>query len=181
MKTILVPLVAFLAFALPATRAADKFREGDVFEMRVSGPPEEYTREFNMVLTVDEGTVTVPLVGRVAALGMSNSALASSIQRRLVDGKIFAANVNVNITTRETQRSVIVGGAVRSPGKQPWVQNLTLTGAISFAGGTTEFATDKVKIIRGGTATTYSRKSIEKNPSLDPKIEVGDIVEQKGD
>ena len=181
MKSILVSLLTILAFALPATRAADKFREGDVFEIRVSGPPEEYTREFNMVLTVDEGSVTVPLVGRVAALGMSSTALASSIQRRLVDGKIFAANVNVNITTSQTQRTVIVGGAVRSPGKQPWVQNLTLTGAISSAGGATDFATDKMKIIRGGTAATYSRKAIKKNPSLDPKIETGDIVEQEGD
>lgn len=181
MKRILICLLTFLTVALPSTRATDKFREGDVFEMRVTGPPEEYTREFNLVLTVDEGSVTVPLIGRVAAVGMSSTALASSIQRRLMEAKIFAANANVNITANQIQRTVIVGGSVRSPGKQPWLQDLTLTAAISFAGGPTEFATDKMKIIRAGKATTYSRKAIKKNPSLDPKIETGDIVQQEGD
>jgi polysaccharide export outer membrane protein len=181
MKKIVLGLLTLLAIALPRLQAQNTFRNGDVLEMRLSGPPEEFTREFNIVLTVDEGTVNLPLIGRVAAAGMSSSALAASIERRLKEAKIFTiANVNINSNSGK-DRIIIVGGSVRSPGKQPWIQDLTLTGAISGAGGPSEFAKDTMKIIRGGKAQSYSRKAIKKNPGTDPRVEPGDIIEQEGD
>ena len=180
MKRILLCLIFLLVFGFPRVHADSIFRNGDVFDMRVSGPPEEFTREFSMTLTVDEGTVNLPLIGRVAAVGMSSTALATSIERRLKEAKIFTiANVNINLNG--SPRTIIVGGAVRLPGKQAWIPDLTLTGAISAAGGPTEFLRDGMKIIRGGRAQVYSRKAIKKNPSLDPRVEPGDIVEQEGD
>ena len=182
MKRILICLLSFLATALPPARADNLFRNGDVFEMRLSGPPEEFTREFSLVLTVDEGSVNLPLIGRVSAVGMSSTQLASSIERRLKEAKIFTiANVNITSNPSQNQRTIIVGGSVRAPGRQPWIPDLTLTGAISAAGGPSEFMKDGMKIIRGGKATQYSRKAIKKNPALDPKVEPGDIVEQEGD
>ena len=181
MKKIILSLLSLLLIALPRLQAQNTFRNGDVLEMRLSGPPEEFTREFNIVLTVDEGTVNLPLIGRVAAAGMSGSALAASIERRLKEAKIFTiANVNINSNSGK-DRIIIVGGSVRSPGKQPWIQDLTLTGAISGAGGPSEFAKDTMKIIRGGKAQSYSRKAIKKNPGTDPRVEPGDIIEQEGD
>ncbi|MEI7820713.1 MAG: polysaccharide biosynthesis/export family protein [Verrucomicrobiota bacterium] len=181
MKKIILSLLSLLLIALPRLQAQNTFRNGDVLEMRLSGPPEEFTREFNIVLTVDEGTVNLPLIGRVAAAGMSSSALAASIERRLKEAKIFTiANVNINSNSGK-DRIIIVGGSVRSPGKQPWIQDLTLTGAISGAGGPSEFAKDTMKIIRGGKAQSYSRKAIKKNPGTDPRVEPGDIIEQEGD
>ncbi len=179
MKKIILSLLSLLLIALPRLQAQNTFRNGDVLEMRLSGPPDEFTREFNIVLTVDEGTVNLPLIGRVAAAGMSSSALAASIERRLKEAKIFTvANVNIN---SGKDRIIIVGGSVRSPGKQPWIQDLTLTGAISGAGGPSEFAKDTMKIIRGGKAQSYSRKAIKRNPGTDPRVEPGDIIEQEGD
>jgi|LakMenE18May11ns_1017448.scaffolds.fasta_scaffold9914042_2 polysaccharide export outer membrane protein len=181
MKKILLSILSLLLIALPRLQAQNTFRNGDVLEMRLSGPPEEFTREFNIVLTVDEGTVNLPLIGRVAAAGMSSSALAASIERRLKEAKIFTvANVNINSNSGK-DRIIIVGGSVRSPGKQPWIQDLTLTGAISGAGGPSEFAKDTMKIVRGGKAQSYSRKAIKRNPGTDPRVEPGDIIEQEGD
>ena len=181
MKKIILSLLSLLLIALPRLQAQNTFRNGDVLEMRLSGPPEEFTREFNIVLTVDEGTVNLPLIGRVAAAGMSGSALAASIERRLKEAKIFTiANVNINSNSGK-DRIIIVGGSVRSPGKQPWIQDLTLTGAISGAGGPSEFAKDTMKIIRGGKAQSYSRKAIKRNPGTDPRVDPGDIIEQEGD
>lgn len=181
MKKIILSLLSLLLIALPRLQAQNTFRNGDVLEMRLSGPPEEFTREFNIVLTVDEGTVNLPLIGRVAAAGMSSSALAASIERRLKEAKIFTvANVNINSNSGK-DRIIIVGGSVRSPGKQPWIQDLTLTGAISGAGGPSEFAKDTMKIVRGGKAQSYSRKAIKRNPGTDPRVEPGDIIEQEGD
>jgi len=181
MKKIIFCLLILLSIALPHVHAQNTFRNGDVLEMRLSGPPEEFTREFNIVLTVDEGSVNLPLIGRVAAAGMSSSALAASIERRLKEAKIFTiANVNINSNSGK-DRIIIVGGSVRQPGKQPWIQDLTLTGAISGAGGPTEFAKDTMKIIRSGKAQVYSRKAIRKNPGSDPRVEPGDIIEQEGE
>ena len=181
MKKILLSILSLLLIALPRLQAQNTFRNGDVLEMRLSGPPEEFTREFNIVLTVDEGTVNLPLIGRVAAAGMSSSALAASIERRLKEAKIFTvANVNINSNSGK-DRIIIVGGSVRSPGKQPWIQDLTPTGAISGAGGPSEFAKDTMKIVRGGKAQSYSRKAIKRNPGTDPRVEPGDIIEQEGD
>ena len=184
MKTILLCLLSLLAIAVPGARAEREnlLRNGAVFEMRLSGPPEEFTREFNLVLTVDEGAITLPLIGRIPAVGLSSSGLAAIIERRLKEAKIFTiANVNITVNTTVNPQTLIVGGSVRQPGKQPWIPDLTLTGAISSAGGPTEFAKDTMKIIRQGRATIYSRKAIKKNPALDPKVEPGDIVEQEGD
>ena len=181
MKKIILCLLSLIAIALPRVQAQNTFRNGDILEMRLSGPPEEFTKEFNLVLTVDEGSVTVPLIGRVAAAGMSSTALGASIERRLKDAKIFTiANVNINSNSGK-DRIIIVGGSVRQPGKQMWIQDLTLTGAISGAGGPSEFAKDTMKIIRGGKAQSYSRKAIKKNPGTDPRVEPGDIIEQEGD
>jgi len=182
MKTFLLSLLSLLATGLPFLHADVRFRNGDVFDMRVSGPPEELTREFTLTLTVDEGAVTLPLIGRVAAVGMSSSQLASTIERRLKEAKIFSnPNVNITVGREGPLRTVIVGGAVRAPGRQTWAQDLTLTGAISAAGGASEFRKDGIRIVRNGKATMYSWKAIRKNPSLDPKVEPGDIVEQEGD
>jgi polysaccharide export outer membrane protein len=181
MKRSLICLLLLLTVLIPAVQADNVFRNGDVFEMRLSGPPEEFTREFNLVLTVDDDSVNIPLIGRVPARGLSSSQLATVIETRLKQAKIFT-HPTVNITNMDKNpKSVIVGGSVRAPGRQIWVEGLTLTGAISAAGGPSDFAGDGIKIVRGGRAQLYSRKAIRKSPSTDPRVEVGDIIEQEGD
>ncbi|MEI7820714.1 MAG: polysaccharide biosynthesis/export family protein [Verrucomicrobiota bacterium] len=103
MKRILTFLLTAIAIALPAARAGNTFREGDVLEMRLSGPPEEFTKEFNVVLTVDEGKVNQPLIGRISAAGMTSTQLASSIEQRLKQAKLFTvANVNITPTSAKS-------------------------------------------------------------------------------
>jgi len=184
MKRAFFFLISLLAALLPQSHADNIFRDGDVFEMRLSGPPEEFTREFSLVLTVDEGSVNLPLVGRIRAVGLSSTGLATMIEKRLKDEKIFTvANVNItlNQNTPNQQRVFIVGGSVRAPGRQPWIADLTLTGAISGAGGPTEWAADGVKIVRAGRAQKFSRKALKKDPSQDPKVLPGDIIEVEGE
>jgi len=182
MKHSILFLLSLLAIALPRVHA-ETLSEGDVCEMRLSGPPEEFTREFNLVLTVDQGAVTVPLIGRIPARGLTSSGLATVIENRLKQAKIFTiANVNITKNAQnERNRTIIVGGSVRNSGRHPWVADLTLTGAISAAGGRSEFAKDGIKVIRNGRAQQYSWKALKKDPSLDPKILAGDNIDVEGD
>lgn len=182
MKRFTFLILATLAALVANSPAPDNtFRDGDILEMKLSGPPEEFTREFNLVLSVDQGAVTIPLIGRIPARGLTSSGLAAVIETRLKQAKIFTiANVNINSTSSK-DRTIIVGGSVRVPGKQQYIPDLTLTGAISAAGGPGDFAGDGMKIIRGGVAERHSRKAIKKNPALDPKVQPGDIIELEGD
>ena len=122
-------LLITLLFAVPALlRAEDPLRDGDSFEMRLSGPPEEFTREFNLMLTVDEGSVNVPMIGRIRAAGLSSTQLALTIERRLKDEKIFTiANVNITTSQSQKQRTIIIGGAVRQPGRQQWFSEIRVS------------------------------------------------------
>ncbi len=178
MNRAIVSLFSLLVLALPCVAADNALRDGDFFEMKLSGPPEELTREFNVTLTVDQGAVTVPLIGRVPVKGLTSSELASEIEGRLKRAKIFSA-ANVSITGTP-QRFFFIGGSVRVPGKQSWTSDFTLTAAINAAGGPGEFASDKIKLVRNGKVQTFSRKAISKNPSLDPKIQPGDNIELDG-
>ena len=181
MKRRILFLLALLSIALPRIHADNNFRDGDVFEMRLSGPPEEFTREFNLVLTVDAGSVNLPLIGRIPAVGLSSSQLATVIETRLKQAKIFTiANVNITVGTG-TQRTLTVTGAVKIPGRQPWFQELTLMGAIGAAGGFSEWRKDGVKINRKGDILPFSIKDITKNPSHDPKVLPFDLIEVAGD
>ena len=179
----LICLIALL-LTLPARLHADEvFRNGDQFEMRLSGPPEEFTKEFNLMLRVSEGSVNLPIIGRIPAVNLTSNQLALVIEKRLKDEKIFTiANVNISLNTGGTpQRTIVIGGAVRSPGRQPWFDDLTLTAAISTAGGPSEWIKDKVKITRGGRVQTHSYKAIKKGTAPDPKILVGDVIDVEGD
>ena len=106
------------------------------------------------------------------------------IENRLKQAKIFTiANVNITVNSNANapSRTIIVGGSVRNSGRQPWIADLTLTGAISAAGGRGDFAGDGIKVIRNGKAQRYSWKALKKDPSLDPKILSGDIIDVEGD
>ena len=41
-----------------ASGASAALQNGDILQLRLSGPPEEYTREFAIELSVDDGTIT---------------------------------------------------------------------------------------------------------------------------
>lgn len=155
-------------------------QNGDVIQMRLSGPPEEYTREFAVEITVDDGTINVPMIGRVRAAGITPAQLSAAIEKQLIEQKIFTI-ANVNINTQQTPRFIIVGGSVRSPGRQQWTQGLTLSASISAAAGPAEYAEDGVRLTRGGQVYRYSRKAIKDNAKLDPKLQPGDVVEVEGE
>ena len=156
-------------------------RDGDAFKMVIGGPPRGLTQEFEIEYVVDGGTVAVPMIpGRIRAAGLTSSQLAQVIEKRLRDEKIFT-NPSVLITPLRSERSIVVGGAVRSPGPRLWIAEMTLTQAIAGAAGFSDLAEDKIKLIRGGKAVEYSRKAIRKDPALDPKVLPNDFIVVQGE
>ena len=179
MRSLLCFLLAVLGLSTLAN-AQQRFRDGDTFRMAVGGPPRQFTQDFELEYTIDDGMVTIPIIGRIRAAGLTSSALAGAIEKRLKDDKIFT-NPSVVLNPVQSQKTLVVGGAVRNPGRHPWAAEMTLTQAVAAASGPSEWAQDQVKLIRGGKAEVYSRKALKKDPSGDPRVLPNDYVEVQGD
>jgi polysaccharide export outer membrane protein len=167
-----------LAASLVAETAGAFIRPGDIFEMRLSGMPQEEAAAFAVQYTVgQEGTVNVPLIGEVKVNGLTATQVERAIQTRLVSEKIFTHPTAI-INIMAGSRFVAIGGGVHAPQRLQWSQDLTLRTAVDYAGGLDEFGSPKgVRLIRDGKIVqTYDLRVLEKNPSQDPKLLPGDQV-----
>jgi protein involved in polysaccharide export with SLBB domain len=180
MRTLILTL-SLLVTLVTGVHADTRLRDGDAFKITIGGPPRTMTQEFEIEYVVDDGTVQIPMIpGRIRAAGLTSAQLAQIIEKRLRDEKIFT-NPSVLITPLRSERTIIVGGAVRAPGERRWIAEMTLTQAIASASGFGDLADDKIKLIRGGKAVEFSRKAIRKDPASDPKILPNDYIEVQGD
>jgi polysaccharide export outer membrane protein len=85
--------------------------------------------------TVDaQGQVNMPLIGGVAARGLTTVQLAGAVAGRLRQSFIRDPSVAVEI---EVYRPFFVLGEVTFPGQYPYVPNMTVENAIAIAGGFT--------------------------------------------
>jgi len=170
-------LVLFLSAAgLLASDAA--LRTGDTIELRIGGVPGEETQLVTGAYTVDgEGFVNLPHVGKVRAAGLGQAALQRAIEAAFRTGEIYT-NPSVTVTVASALRFVNVSGDVRAPRRVEYTSDLTLLGAISAAGGFTEYADQrKVRLIRSGGVQIVDIKAVRKNPALDVVLLPGDQIE----
>ena len=169
-------LLALLAPRLQAQIAT--LRPSDVLEMRLSGMPQEYASEFTLQYTVgQDGTINVPLIGEIKAVGLTSTQLERAIQSRLVAEKIFT-QPTVIINIAPVARYVSVSGGVRSPQRLQWTPDLTLSSAIGNCQGISDFGSDKgIQIVRGSKIVgSFNLKDIRKDPAKDPQLLPGDQV-----
>jgi polysaccharide export outer membrane protein len=78
------------------------------------------------------GSITMPLIGAVAARGKTPAGLASDISARLRNGYIREPSVAVEV---ETYRPFFILGEVAAPGQYPYVPNMSVESAVAIAGG----------------------------------------------
>lgn len=172
--------------ALDTTR---KLGAGDRLSYRVV----EERRDPIALIVSDNGEVEVPLIGRVAARGLTCKAFAYAIRPLLLRDYFYKATVIVALDSVSVRARghVYVSGAVRSQGALdiPADEHFTLSKAILKAGGFADFANKKkIKLIRktagGANQTTLvdldaitKRGELEKDPELLPDDTI--IVDEK--
>ena len=156
------------------TPTSDKFNVGDLVIVTFSGtdallaPHEERIK--------DDGTITLPLIGAIAASGKSPGDLQKEIWTKYIDGNYYRRSLNV--TVRGQERSFFVNGEVRSSGRYPWTEGMTVLKAISSAGDFTDFANRKrvtVTRLDGRMSTVNCEKAMDQ-PELDLPVYPGDRV-----
>jgi polysaccharide export outer membrane protein len=97
------------------------------------------------------GYITVPLIGRVAAVGNSTDVLAQNVAQQLSRGNFVQdAHVTASVIA---YRPFYILGEVQKPGAYPYAPDMTLFQAVATAGGYTARANRRrVFIQRAGVA-----------------------------
>jgi len=121
-------------------------------------------------LVLPDGSITMPLIGSIAAGGQTLSALQASIISGLTPNFASAPNVFVTVQTLNTTPPAVVGrapshvfiiGAVNTPGKVDLTSGTTLLQFLAESGGLTQFAAKK-RILLRRTDTRTGKTSVFK-------------------
>ena len=149
----------------------------DTVTVKVFGVP-----DLSQDYQVDQsGRLSMPLLDRVDAVGLSTSDLAKLIARRL--NEKFLRDPNVTVALKESaSRIVTIDGSVKNPGVFSYTNNsLTLMQAVALARGTDDSANPhRVAIFRmidgKRMAAAFDLTRIRRGDAQDPTIYPGDTI-----
>ena len=167
-----------LALVIPAFGQDAVLRAGDQIEIRLGGVPVEEVSQVTGPYTVDgEGFINMPHIGKIRAAGATQTQLQSTIEATYKAKEIYT-NPSITLAVPNAARFVDVGGDVRSQQRVPFTADLTVLGAITAAGGFTEYADQvKVKLLRDGKVIVINIKEVRKDPTKDIKLKPGDKIQ----
>jgi len=115
------------------------------------------------------GHIAMPLIGTVAARGLTTDQLAGAVSAKLRDGFIREPHVAVEI---EAYRPFFILGEVTQPGQYPFVANMTVETAVAIAGGFGPRASHESMILTRNYNGQQVRMAVPPNYPLRP----GDTV-----
>lgn len=127
---------------VPAPGPAQEYQlgAGDKVRVQVFGD-ETLSGEYQ----VDgRGAFTFPLVGAIAAGGLTSTQLESTLETKLKE-YMRAPNVSVEILN---YRPFYIVGEIRKPGSYPYVDGMTVVNAVAIAGGFTYRARENEFVIQ---------------------------------
>ncbi len=106
-----------------------------------------------------DGKISLPLIGDVAASGLTADQLASDMTERF---KAYKENPSVSVNVIEVNSYyVFMVGEVNNPGKLPFKSYTTLLQALSAAGGFTQFASrNDIRVVRNITSLEGNVKEL---------------------
>jgi polysaccharide export outer membrane protein len=127
--------------ALQQSAIAYTLGNGDQLRITVFGQP-DLSGQFEVDGT---GSISMPLVGQVEALGLTTPQLESRIVEKLEGDYILNPRVSAEVIN---YRPYYILGEVNRPGEYPFTSGLTVMNAVAAAGGWTYRANKKVVYIK---------------------------------
>ena len=128
-----------------------------------------------------DGYIKLPLLEKqIKASGISGAALSRRIEDAYKTAEIYN-NPLINIITDKDRAGqkidnelVSVGGHVKSPGLKPYTRGMTLSQAVTSAGGANAFGSmRRVTLLRNNKMYTYDLKNIK---HMQEKVYPGDSI-----
>jgi polysaccharide biosynthesis/export protein VpsN len=168
------PKITTTAATSREDEASGRLRHGDELTVRIDAGPQQVAAPQALDVTVDEdGAISLPLVGRINAAGLTTSELAEHIEANYVPRYYVRCTATVIVA----QRFFYVGGEVRAPSRFMWSEDTTLLKAISTAGGFTDYANRRrVELVHGNDRQVLDYEELQRNPSKDVPVRPGDTI-----
>ncbi|KAF0093603.1 MAG: polysaccharide export outer membrane protein [Puniceicoccaceae bacterium 5H] len=157
----------------PQPPAADvaTLRPGDTVLVELQGIPDP--AQFNLQID-DQGQLSLRYLGKVEAAGETASTLAERIHALYLERDIYR---QINVSVVLSERLVYVGGEVQRPGPVTWSNDLTLTKAITAAGGFGLYAREQgVQLSRDERSYTVDARLAQERPGEDVRLLPGDTL-----
>ncbi len=166
------PAMSGLPSANESATDAARFHVGDTIIVSLSGLPD--TIEPHQEPIKEDGTITMPDIGKVQAAGKTAGELQNEIQNLYVPRFYTHLTVTVNIG----DRVYYVGGEVKSPNRYVYSGETTVSKAIQAANDFTDFANHKkVMLIRAnGERIRVNVDKVLKGRAEDPAVYPGDQI-----
>lgn len=152
-------------------------KQGDNVDLSVWGYPEFNTS----TLVKSGGTITVPLLGEIKAVGLAKDDFSDLIRARLSEYVQGEPRITLSVSSPLSQKVTVLGAVTRQD-NYPVTSDVSLVEILSTAGGTTpESDLNHVKILRYGnngepTEVDVSWHMETGNVDLIPKVRPGDTV-----
>lgn len=157
---------------IPEATSNAQLRSGDSLTVALQGVPDP---SLNPVQIDDQGHISLPYIGTIAAAGANTGELAQRIRDTYIAKKIYNT---VDVSVSVTERFVYVGGEVVRPGRIVWTPDLTVTKAIQSAGGFTLYAKEtRVNLTREQNTYQIDTKLAQRSPAQDPRLVPGDAIQ----
>jgi polysaccharide biosynthesis/export protein VpsN len=156
-----------------ATKGTEtRLRNGDQLSIRLETGGNQPPQGIDTAIDED-GEISLNLIGRIKAEGLTTSELAERIQANYVPRYY----VRCTATVMAAVRFFYIGGEVRGPGRYNWSDDITLLKAINTAGGFTEYANrGKVEVARGNEKMTFNCEDLRQHPNKDIALRPGDSI-----
>lgn len=150
-----------------------RFHVGDSVTVTLTGLPEIIEPHTEPIK--EDGTITMPDIGHVQAAGKT----AGELQNEIHDLYVPKYYRHLTVTVNTGERVYYVTGEVKQPGRQLYAGQMTVTKAITTAGGFTDFANHKkVWLIRAtGQRVKVNCDKAFQDPSQDPLVYPNDQVQ----
>ena len=149
----------------PVVNAPYRLASGDRLRVIVFGQA-DLTNSYSVD---SSGAVSMPLIGRVPAQGLTTAELERTVAARLRQGYLRDPSVSIEV---QDFRPFFILGAVACSGQYPFVNGMTVQQAVAVAGG---FATHAVESEVGVTRTVDGQATTFAAPLSYP-VRPGDTI-----
>jgi polysaccharide export outer membrane protein len=163
--------------AAPGAALANGYKIGanDVLDVSVFKVP-ELSRS---VQVTDAGTVNLPLVGEIVAVGRTPQDVERELTKKLGAKYLQSPQVSVSVKEYNSQR-ITIDGAVKKPGVIPYRSSITLLQVIAMADGLDQDSDSTVVVFRETegkkSAARFDVEEIRSGAAQDPQIRPGDTI-----
>jgi len=150
-----------------------RFHVGDTVSVTLTGLPESIEPHVEPIK--EDGTITMPNIGHVQAVGKTAGELQNEIYNLYVP-KLYR---HLTVTVNTGDRVYYVTGEVKGPGRQLYVGQMSVTKAITSAGDFTDFANHKkVWLTRAnGQRIKVNCAKIQAGKAEDPPVYPNDQIQ----